>query len=80
MSKFIRLKKGFNINLAGKAEKKIAEVEQPGTFAYKPTSFQGILRPKLMVAEGDNVKAGTPILFDKKNEEVKHVAPVSGEV
>ncbi len=80
MSKFIRLKKGFDINLAGKAEKKIAEVEQPETFAYKPTSFHGILRPKLMVAEGDNVKAGTPILFDKKNEQVMHVAPVSGEV
>ncbi|UII29219.1 Na(+)-translocating NADH-quinone reductase subunit A [Fulvivirga maritima] len=80
MSKFIKLKKGFDINLAGKAEKKIAEVAQPETFAYKPTSFQGILRPKLKVNEGDVVKAGTPILFDKKNDKVLHVAPVSGEV
>ncbi|MTI20516.1 Na(+)-translocating NADH-quinone reductase subunit A, partial [Fulvivirga sp. RKSG066] len=64
----------------GKAQSKIAEVEQPETFAYKPTSFHGILRPKLTVKEGDNVKAGTTILFDKKNESVKHVAPVSGEV
>ncbi|QSE99029.1 Na(+)-translocating NADH-quinone reductase subunit A [Fulvivirga lutea] len=80
MSKFIKLKKGFDINLAGKAEKKVADIEQPETFAYKPTSFHGILRPKLMVDEGDNVKAGTPILFDKKNDKVMHVAPVSGEV
>ena len=80
MSKFIKLKKGFDINLAGKAEKRISEVEQPETFAYKPTSFHGILRPKLMVAEGDNVKAGTPILFDKKSEKILHVAPVSGEI
>lgn len=80
MSKFIKLKKGFDINLAGKAQKKIAEVEQPETVAYKPTSFHGILRPKLTVKEGDNVKSGTPILFDKKNDRVKHVAPVSGEV
>ncbi|MBL3656576.1 Na(+)-translocating NADH-quinone reductase subunit A [Fulvivirga sediminis] len=80
MSKFIKLKKGFDINLAGKAEKKIAEVAQPETFAFKPTSFQGILRPKLKVNEGDVVKAGTPILFDKKNNKVLHVAPVSGEV
>ncbi len=80
MSKYIKLKKGFDINLVGKAEKKIAEVEQPETFAYKPSSFHGILRPKLTVAEGDNVKAGTPILFDKKNDRVKHVAPVSGEI
>ncbi|GAA0890910.1 Na(+)-translocating NADH-quinone reductase subunit A [Fulvivirga kasyanovii] len=80
MSKFIKLKKGFDINLAGKAEKKIVEVEQPETFAYKPSSFHGILRPKLKVKEGDTVKAGTPILFDKKNDKVQHVAPVSGEV
>ena len=80
MSKFIKLKKGFDINLVGKAEKKLAEVDQPETFAYKPTNFHGILRPKLMVNEGDTVKAGTPILFDKKNDKVLHVAPVSGEV
>jgi Na+-transporting NADH:ubiquinone oxidoreductase subunit A len=80
MSKFIKLKKGFDINLVGKAEKKFAEVDQPDTFAYKPSSFHGILRPKVMVNEGDNVKAGTPILFDKKNDRVKHVAPVSGEI
>lgn len=80
MSKFIKLSKGFDINLAGKAQRKVAEVDQPETFAYKPTSFHGILRPKLTVKEGDNVKAGTTILFDKKNDRVKHVAPVSGEV
>ncbi len=80
MSKVIKLKKGFDINLAGKAEMKYAEVAQPETFAYKPDSFHGILRPKVMVEEGDSVKAGTPILFDKKNPKVKHVAPVSGEI
>lgn len=80
MSKVIKLKRGFDINLAGKAEKKIAEVAQPETFALKPTDFHGILRPKVLVKEGDNVKAGTPILFDKKNDRVMHTAPVSGEI
>jgi len=80
MSHTIKLKKGFNINLAGKAEKKLAECDQPKTFALKPTDFQGIERPKLMVDEGDTVKAGTPILFCKKMEEVKYSAPVSGEI
>ena len=80
MSKVIKLKKGFDINLAGKAEKKVVEVSQPETFALKPTDFYGILRPKLLVQEGDIVKAGTPILFDKKNERVMHTAPVSGEI
>ncbi len=80
MSRFIKLRKGFNINLSGKAQKKISDTQQPETFALKPPDFLGISRPKLAVAEGDNVKAGTPILFDKAKEEVKYVAPVSGEI
>ncbi len=80
MSHTIKLKKGFDINLAGKAEKKIAECDQPQTFALKPTDFIGIQRPKLMVAEGDTVKAGTPLLFCKMIEDVKYCAPVSGEI
>lgn len=80
MSHTIKLKKGFNINLAGKAEKKLAECDQPETFALKPTDFSGIQRPKVMVSEGDTVKAGTPLLFCKMLEDVKYCAPVSGEI
>ncbi|MEO1052875.1 MAG: Na(+)-translocating NADH-quinone reductase subunit A [Bacteroidota bacterium] len=80
MSKFVKLKKGFDINLAGKAESKIANTEVSEIFALKPTDFHGILRPKVLVKEGDSVKAGTPILFDKENDKILHVAPVSGEV
>jgi len=80
MSHTLKLKKGFDINLAGKAEKTIAECDQPETFALKPTDFLGILRPKLMVSEGDTVKAGTPLLFCKMMEDVKYCAPVSGEI
>ena len=80
MSKSIRLKKGFDINLAGKPQPTVVEADQPETFAIKPTNFHGILRPKLTVDVGDNVKAGTPILFDKKNDRIKHVSPVSGEI
>ncbi|MDN5202993.1 Na(+)-translocating NADH-quinone reductase subunit A [Fulvivirgaceae bacterium BMA10] len=80
MSKFIKLRKGFDINLVGKAEKKIADFEQPETFALKPSSFHGIQRPKVLVKEGDTVKAGTPILIDGKNDRIQHAAPVSGEI
>ena len=80
MSKFIKLRKGFNINLNGNAQKKISDTQQPETFALKPPDFLGISRPKLVVDQGDNVKAGTPILFDRAKEEVKYVAPVSGEI
>ena len=80
MSKNIKLKKGFTINLAGKAEQKIAAVGQPETFAIKPTDFVGMGRPKLEVKQGDTVKAGSPLFFDKQFENVKYCSPVSGEV
>ena len=80
MSKIVKLKKGFDINLAGKAEKRIADSPQPETFALKPTNFVGMTRPKLLVAEGDNVKAGSPMLYDKMHEEILYCSPVSGEI
>lgn len=80
MSKIVKLKKGFDINLAGKAEKNISDSPQTETFALKPTDFIGMKRPKLLVAEGDNVYAGTPVLYDKLQENVMYCSPVSGEI
>ncbi|HET6539227.1 MAG TPA: Na(+)-translocating NADH-quinone reductase subunit A [Chryseolinea sp.] len=76
----MRLKKGFDINLAGKASSKLAQTEQPETFAIKPTDFYGIYMPKVVVNEGDVVKAGSPLFHDKKNENIIFTSPVSGEV
>lgn len=80
MGKFIRLKKGFDINLAGKAALAIAQSDQPDTFVIKPTDFQGIYMPKVVVKEGDTVKAGSILFHDKKNEQIAFTAPVSGEI
>ncbi|MEQ8425122.1 MAG: NADH:ubiquinone reductase (Na(+)-transporting) subunit A, partial [Cyclobacteriaceae bacterium] len=80
MGKFIRIKKGFNINLAGKAAPKTTPLDQADTFAIKPTDFQGMYLPKVLVKEGDTVKAGTPLFHDKRHTNVVHVAPVSGEI
>jgi len=80
MSKVVKLKKGFDINLAGKAKQELAEFSTPETYAIKPTDFIGIQRPKVTVDVGDQVKAGTPILFDKAMDQVKYASPVSGEV
>lgn len=80
MSKSVKLKKGFTINLAGQANQVLADLPQPDTFAVKPDDFVGMLRPKTLVEVGENVKAGTPILIDKKKELVNYSAPVSGEI
>lgn len=80
MTDKIKLKKGFNINLAGKAEKKISANPLPQTYAVKPSDFHDILRPKALVNVGDAVKAGTPVLIDKLKENIMFTSPVSGEV
>ena len=80
MGKFIRLKKGFNINLAGKPAPKVSESEIADTFVIKPTDFFGTYMPKAVVKEGDTVRAGTPLFHDKRHENVKYTSPVSGEV
>ncbi len=80
MGKFIKLKKGFTINLAGKAAPKVVDTEQPETFVIKPTDFHGIYMPKPVVKEGDTVKAGTALFHDKKHENMLFTAPVSGEI
>ncbi|MDH5475501.1 MAG: NADH:ubiquinone reductase (Na(+)-transporting) subunit A, partial [Cyclobacteriaceae bacterium] len=80
MSKTIKLKKGFDINLVGKASNNIADTSVPEVFALKPEDYIGLQRPKLLVKEGDIVKAGTPVFHDKKDEHIMYCSPVSGEI
>ncbi|MDR7131152.1 Na+-transporting NADH:ubiquinone oxidoreductase subunit A [Algoriphagus sp. 4150] len=80
MSKIVKLKKGFDINMVGKAKQELADFAQAQTFAIKPTDFIGLQRPKVLVNEGDTVKAGTPILIDKALDQVIYAAPVSGKI
>src|SRR5262245_47364098 len=80
MGKFIRLSKGFSINLAGKAVATVADIEPADTVAIKPADFQGVYLPKVVVKEGDPVKAGSPLFHDKRIEQMMFASPVSGEV
>lgn len=77
MSEVIKIKKGLDIPLSGKAEKVFGQTQLPGLFAVKPTDFHGVV-PKMVVKEGDPVKIGTVLFFDKYHPEVKFVSPVSG--
>src|SRR5687767_12845330 len=80
MGKFIRLNKGFTINMAGKAAPLVVDSEPTDTVSIKPTDFQGLYMPKVVVKEGDVVKAGSPLFHDKKIEAMMFTSPVSGEV
>jgi len=79
MPKVIKLKKGLDIQIKGQPANILEHISRPETFAIKPADFQGLV-PKLTVAVGDKVKAGTPLFFDKYHPEVQYVSPVSGEV
>lgn len=79
MSNKILLRKGLNIPLKGSAINQIARSISPDILAVKPTDFKG-LNPKLLIKEGDPVKAGTPVMADKKNPEILICSPVSGIV
>ncbi len=74
----IKLKKGLNIKLLGEAEKTVIEINSD-FFALKPTDFIGVF-PKLMVKEGDKVKAGTVVFYDKYRENILFSSPVSGTI
>lgn len=79
MSNTIKIKRGLDIKLKGKAEQVFGDAPASTTYALKPTDFPG-LTPKLLVKEGHEVKAGDPLFFSKENERVKFCSPVSGEV
>jgi Na+-transporting NADH:ubiquinone oxidoreductase subunit A len=77
MSKTIKITKGLNIPLKGDAEKTLSTAPRSSKYSVCPTDFHG-LTPKMLVKEGDRVKAGTPLFFDKYNERIIYNSPVSG--
>ena len=78
MSKSIRIKRGLDIKLKGRAEK-VVETVDVKQYALKPTDFVGVF-PKMLVKVGDKVKAGSGVFFDKYRDRIKFTSPVSGTV
>ncbi|MDZ7741321.1 MAG: Na(+)-translocating NADH-quinone reductase subunit A [Bacteroidota bacterium] len=78
MPNLYKIKKGLDINLAGEAEKVLSEYHAE-SYALKPTDFIGVF-PKLLVKEGDKVKAGSPVFFNKYRDNIQFTSPVSGTI
>ena len=79
MAIVLKIKKGLDIKLTGKAPEKIISVGRSDNYAIVPDNFPG-LKPKIIVRVGDYVKVGTPVMIDKDTPDIKVVSPVSGEV
>ena len=75
----IKLKKGLNIPFEGAAAETLGSVRRPDIFHVVPDHFPGVT-PKLLVKAGEDVKAGTPLFYDKAFEQMLFTSPVSGKV
>jgi len=79
MSKDIKIKKGLDIKLIGEAEKATENAIISNFYSIRPEDFHSII-PKLIAKEGTRVKAGETLFYNKDEEAMKFVSPVSGEV
>ncbi|MCT4631035.1 Na(+)-translocating NADH-quinone reductase subunit A [Winogradskyella sp.] len=79
MSKDIKIKKGLDIKLVGEAEKTTENAIVSNFYYIRPEDFHSII-PKLVAKEGTRVKAGETLFYNKDNEAMKFVSPVSGEI
>ena len=79
MSKDISIKNGAKLNLKGCASKEFGVAKKSLTYALNPDDFFSLI-PRMLVKEGDKVSLGQPIFYDKNDEDVKIVSPVSGIV
>ncbi len=74
----VKIKKGCDLKISGEAAKEIADF-QSDKVAYSLADFK-YLKPKVLVNEGDVVKAGQTLFIDKKDDRVTFVSPVAGVV
>lgn len=79
MANVIKLRKGLNVNLKGHAAETKLPLKPADEYALVPDDFVGVT-PKVVVREGDVVKAGDALFVNKNCPEVRFASPVSGTV
>ena len=79
MSNDIRIRKGLDIHLEGEAEKTTQQLPLAPLYGIKPIDFHRVI-PKLLLREGNTVKAGEALFFSKSDERVLFPSPVSGTI
>lgn len=78
MKNVFKLRKGLDIRLAGQATGSRQQLPMAREYALQPSSFPGLV-PKVMVKEGDAVRAGD-VLFRDKATGAGCASPVSGKI
>ncbi|MCR4658952.1 MAG: Na(+)-translocating NADH-quinone reductase subunit A [Bacteroidales bacterium] len=75
----LKIKRGLDIKMDGGARKTIVDATFVERCAVMPPDYVG-LTPRLLVAEGDRVECGQPLLADKADPRVLYTSPVGGTV
>ncbi len=84
MKTLYKIKKGLDLKLEGMAQPpqnggSVNGLPLAETYALRPADFTGVV-VRLLVREGDMVKAGDALFCDKATGMVKFASPVSGKV
>jgi len=80
MNHTIRIKKGLDVPIGGNAERHILDLRTSmESYAVKPPDVVGFV-PRLLVAEGDTVHAGQPLVADKNDPRLTLPSPIDGSV
>ncbi len=77
--KKINVKNTYDIQLSGKPSLELKELSLAKKVAVLPSSID-LIKPKLMVKQGDVVKIGSKLFFDKLNPAVFFLSPGAGIV
>jgi Na+-transporting NADH:ubiquinone oxidoreductase subunit A len=73
------IKKGFDIRLGGAPETRMGQAAASPLVGVQPNEIPD-LKAKVTVKEGDEVKTGDVLFFDKKDPDVQFLAPATGQV
>ena len=77
--KNFKISKGHNLIIEGQPSNDILTVDSPRTISFHPNSIKNF-KTKLLVNEGDSIKVGTPLFYNKNNENVLFVSTCSGTI
>jgi Na+-transporting NADH:ubiquinone oxidoreductase subunit A len=75
----IKISKGFTPRLAGLPDTSLITLPTPATIGLSAMDIPYI-RPKLLVKENEQVKTGTPLFFDKRDDTIQYVSPGTGTI
>ena len=75
----IKINKGLDLPIEGAPSDTVHPFIDPDIISIDPRQFKTV-KPKLSIQEGDSVRIGDCIFYDKNNNDVKFVSTVSGSI